>query len=167
MSNMSAPRLQRELKEQRKIAANPELARQQDILLDAPDPDNVYKWTAIITGPKDTPFDGCRFKVIIKVPSDYPMVPPTASFETKIFHPNVKWTTGEICLDILKERWSPAWTMMSLCRAIQNLMSDPSGADSPLNCDAGNMVRAGDMKGYSELAVHYAVMYAGARQPVW
>ena len=166
MAGLCAPRLKRELTDQRKINSDPVARAKQDIIIDVPDTDHIFNWVAIIEGPKDTPFEGGKFKVNIKVPSDYPMVPPTASFETKIFHPNVKWSTGEICLDILKDRWSPAWTMMSLCRAIQNLMSDPF-ADSPLNCDAGNLVRAGDMKGYNEMARHYAVVNAGAKTPQW
>lgn len=158
---LGASRLQRELKESKRTNVSPGA----DIVLDA-DPENIFKWTAVIAGPPETPFAGARFRITLRVASDYPMVAPTASFDTKIFHPNVNWRTGEICLDILKERWSPAWTIMSLCRGIQALMADPF-AESPLNCDAGNLVRAGDTRGYEELARHYAVEYAGAPAPAW
>lgn len=64
------------------------------------------------------------------------MVPPRISFVTPVFHPNVLWRTGEICLDILKSNWTPTWDLQGACRAIQALLADPA-ADSPLNCDAG------------------------------
>lgn len=67
--------------------------------------------------------------------------------------------TGEICLDILKAAWSPAWTLQSTCQAIVALMSD-AAPDSPLNCDAGNLLRAHDMRGYNSLARMYTVEYA-------
>jgi peroxin-4 len=157
---ISTSRLQRELKD-----ANRQAGKDADIRLEANE-DQIFRWRASIRAPDGTPFEGCRFDVTLRVPSDYPIAPPTAQFETKIFHPNVKWNTGEICIDILKDRWSPAWTLMSVCRAIQALMGDPF-ADSPLNCDAGNLVRGGDMKGYEELARHYARIYAGAPERPW
>lgn len=38
-------------------------------------------------------------------------------------------------------------------------MSDPA-ADSPLNCDAGNLLRANDTRGYNALARMYTVEHA-------
>jgi peroxin-4 len=75
---------------------------------------------------------------------------------TQIFHPNVHFRTGDICLDILKKEWSPAWGLQAACRAVLALLSDPD-ADSPLNCDAGNMVRGGDLSAYHDTAAMYTM----------
>ena len=40
-------------------------------------------------GPRDTPFQGGVFELGIRVPDQYPLVPPAVHFRTKIFHPNV------------------------------------------------------------------------------
>ena len=88
------------------------------------------------------------------------MQPPKVKFITRIFHPNIHYETGEICLDILKaENWRAAWTLESLSRAIVNLLINPN-ADSPLNCDAGNAIRAGDMLAYESMAYMFTVEYA-------
>jgi peroxin-4 len=155
-------RLMRELKEARKSndVAN------ADLLLSTLKDDDMFRWKAMLKGPPDTPFVGGTYEVELQVPSDYPIVPPTAKFKTKVFHPNVKFDTGEICLDILKSTWSPAWTLASVCRAIQTLLSHPE-ADSPLNCDAGNMIRAGDHEAFTALARFYAIEHAGAAASEW
>ena len=44
---------------------------------------------ASMQGPKDTPFEGGVFEVVLKVPEQYPLVAPNVRFKTKIFHPNV------------------------------------------------------------------------------
>lgn len=124
-----------------------------------PDETNIYSWKAVLEGPQDTPFEGGTFEVAITVPEQYPLVPPTMRYKTKIFHPNVHFKSGEICLDILKNAWSPAWTLHSTCQAILALMSDPA-PDSPLNCDAGNLLRGGDVRGYNSLAKMYTMEHA-------
>lgn len=145
-------RLFKELKEVTRGATNPDI----DLI---PDETNIYSWRARVRGPKDTPFEGGTFELLISVPEQYPLVPPGVRFKTKIFHPNVHFKTGEICLDILKNAWSPAWTLQSVCQAVLALMSD-SAPDSPLNCDAGNLLRLGDVRGYNSLARMYTLEYA-------
>jgi peroxin-4 len=146
-------RLMKELKEAMRN-------KDPDIQLSA-DENFLFKWTATLQGPPDTPYMGGSYTVTLRIPSDYPMEPPTATFNTKVFHPNVNFSTGEVCLDILKSTWSPAWTLVSVCRAILTLMAHPE-ADSPLNCDAGNLIRANDTEGYNSIARMYAITEAGA-----
>lgn len=64
--------------------------------------------------------------------------------------------SGEICLDILKKEWSPIWTLESAVRAVITLLAYPE-AGSPLNCDAGNLIRSGDMIGFNSLARMYSM----------
>ena len=61
-------------------------------------------------GPGDSPYSGGVFFVNIHFPPDYPFKPPKVQFQTKVYHPNVN-SQGSICLDILKEQWSPALTI--------------------------------------------------------
>jgi ubiquitin-protein ligase len=71
----------------------------------------------------------------------------------------VLFANGDICLDVLKDGWSPVWTLESVGRAIIVLLSNPE-ASSPLNCDAGNLIRAGDMRGFLSLARMYTLEHA-------
>jgi len=44
-------------------------------------------------GPPDTPYEGGKYCVDIKIPNEYPFRPPVMKFETKIWHPNVSSQT--------------------------------------------------------------------------
>lgn len=117
------------------------------------------KWKAFLFGPPETPYEAGIFEVQITVGQDYPISPPKCVFSTMIFHPNVHDKTGEICVDILKSQWTPMWTLNSLCKAILSLMQDPN-ADSPLNCDAGNMIRNNDKEAFFDTAALYTATHA-------
>ncbi len=74
---------------------------------------------------------------------DYPITPPSIIFITKIFH---------------QAEWSPAWNLSSACRAIIALLAEPA-ADSPLNCDAGNMIRANDLRAFRyDIVICYKIL---------
>ena len=120
---------------------------------------DLMHWQASINPADDSPYAGGVFMLDFRVPDQYPFMPPRVRFNTRIFHPNIHFESGEICLDVLKNDWSPAWSLESICRAILALLSAPN-ADSPLNCDAGNMIRAGDMKAYNSMARMYTVEFA-------
>ena len=94
------------------------------------DENNIYEWQATIMGPRDSPYQDGIFYLSINFPSEYPFKPPIVKFITKIYHCNIN-SKGSICLDILKNEWSPALTISKLLLSICSLMTDPN-PDDPL-----------------------------------
>ena len=72
--------------------------------------DDLFHWTALLNGPKGSPYEGGVFTLTIDIPPAYPMDPPEVMFETKVYHPNIS-DSGDICLDTLSDQWSPALTL--------------------------------------------------------
>ncbi|KAG5356892.1 Ubiquitin-conjugating enzyme E2 pex4 [Yarrowia sp. E02] len=123
------------------------------------DGDNLYKWTAVMRGTEGTAYENGLWQVEINIPENYPLQPPTMFFRTKICHPNIHFDTGEVCIDVLKTQWSPAWTISSACTAVSAMLSLPE-PDSPLNIDAANLVRCGDESAMEGLIRYYVNKYA-------
>jgi ubiquitin-conjugating enzyme E2 D/E len=90
--------------------------------------DDLYNWEGVIFGPSDSPFAGGVFKLSIRFPTDYPFKQPHVQFITKIYHPNIN-SSGGICLDILKQQWSPALTISKVLLSILSLLTDPNPND--------------------------------------
>ncbi len=95
--------------------------------------DDFRHFSVTLTGPPDTPFHSGIFKLELYLPDGYPMVPPKVRFLTKIYHPNID-KLGRICLDILKDKWSPALHIRHVLLSIQALLATPN-PDDPLSND--------------------------------
>eukprot|EP00277_Geminigera_cryophila_P000299 CAMPEP_0179429532 /NCGR_PEP_ID=MMETSP0799-20121207/14881_1 /TAXON_ID=46947 /ORGANISM="Geminigera cryophila, Strain CCMP2564" /LENGTH=141 /DNA_ID=CAMNT_0021205475 /DNA_START=11 /DNA_END=433 /DNA_ORIENTATION=- len=92
--------------------------------------DDLFQWQATIMGPADSPYAGGVYFLNIHFPADYPFKPPKLQFTTRIYHPNIN-ANGSICLDILKDQWSPALTISKVLLSLSSLLTDPN-PDDPL-----------------------------------
>jgi ubiquitin-conjugating enzyme E2 D/E len=147
---MASKRIQKELKDLQKdpptsCSAGPS------------SPEELFHWQATIMGPPDSPYAQGVFMVKIHFPPDYPFKPPKVSFQTKVYHPNVN-SNGSICLDILKEQWSPALTISKVLLSICSLLTDPN-PDDPLVPEIAHIYK-NDKKRYDETARQWTHKYA-------
>ncbi|VDP92495.1 unnamed protein product [Echinostoma caproni] len=99
--------------------------------------DNILKWHAIILGADGTPFADGIFKLTMEFTENYPNVPPTVRFVSKMFHPNV-YADGSICLDILQNMWSSSYNIGAILTSLQSLLGDPN-PNSPANASAAEL----------------------------
>jgi ubiquitin-conjugating enzyme E2 D/E len=121
--------------------------------------DNLFEWDAVILGPVSTPYEGGVFNLNISIPSNYPFKPPIVIFKTKIYHPNIN-SSGSICLDILKNQWSPALTISKILLSICSLLSDPNPND-PLVPDIAYILK-NNPETYYQTAKEWTSIYASS-----
>ena len=146
---MAATRIQRELKD---LSTNPPANCSAGVT-----DSNLYNWQATIMGPEGSPYDGGVFNLSIEFPTDYPFKPPRVQFTTKIYHCNIN-SQGGICMDILKDQWSPALTINKVLLSICSLMNDPN-PDDPLRPEIAEIYKR-DRKTYNINAKLYTERYA-------
>ncbi|GHJ87196.1 hypothetical protein NliqN6_3598 [Naganishia liquefaciens] len=101
-----------------------------DILLQ-PNESNMHLWTGWLPGPPGSPYEGGHFEISIELPKDYPFTPPKLIWKTPIYHCNISMSTGSICLDTLKNNWSPALSIFKVMLSLSALLCEPN-PDDPL-----------------------------------
>ena len=104
-----------------------------------PDGNDLFRWRAVLLGPRDSPYDGGAFLMEIQFPADYPFKPPRVRFVTRIYHCNIN-SNGAICLDILANQWSPALTLSKVLLSICSMLADPN-PDDPLVPDIARLLK--------------------------
>uniref|UniRef100_A0A8C8YK94 Ubiquitin-conjugating enzyme E2 C n=1 Tax=Prolemur simus TaxID=1328070 RepID=A0A8C8YK94_PROSS len=96
-----------------------------------PESDNLFKWVGTVHGAAGTVYEDLRYKLSLEFPSSYPYNTPMVKFLTPCYHPSAD-SQGNICLDILKDKWSALYDIRTILLSIQNLLGEPN-IESPLN----------------------------------
>lgn len=79
-----------------------------------------------------------------------PFKPPIMKFDTKVYHPNISSQTGAICLDILKDAWTPILTLKSSMISLQSLLQSPEPNDPQDAQVANHYIK--DLNGFKQTA---------------
>lgn len=148
MSTSATKRLTNELSEFRK---NPPENCSVELVKD-----NLFSWTATIFGPVGTPYENGIFRLTIDFPNTYPFSAPKVQFKTPILHPNIN--NGSICLDILKDKWSPVLTVAKVLLSITSLLCEPN-PNSALDSKMANLYRT-DIETYNRTIKEHTARYS-------
>ncbi|KAF9032805.1 ubiquitin-conjugating enzyme/RWD-like protein [Panaeolus papilionaceus] len=114
-------------------------------------------------GPDGTPYEGGKFEVDIVIPESYPFQPVKMKFITKLYHPNVSSASGAICLDILKDAWSPVLTLKSTLISLQSLLCSPEPND-PQDAEVAKHYMT-SKQSFEETAAYWTHIYADGPPP--
>ncbi|KAK6464629.1 ubiquitin-conjugating enzyme/RWD-like protein [Scheffersomyces coipomensis] len=131
---------------------------QSGVTLELNSESDLTNLTGYFKGPPGTPYQGGVFQVDIVIPKEYPFKPPQMKFATKIYHPNISSVTGAICLDILKDAWTPILTLKSSLISLQSLLQSPE-PNNPQDAEVAKHYLA-NHKGFEETAAYWTKLYA-------
>ena len=177
---MSAARLKKELVE---VSKDTKLTGVSVVPLTS----DLKHLVGTIEGPPESPYEGGSFEVRIfqsaftltslhslkhvtlesqveiVIPSEYPFGPPKMKFRTKVWHPNVSSQTGAICLDILKDNWSPALTLKTSLLSLRALLT-AAEPDDPQDAQVARQYKS-NHKEYLKTAKRWTETYAMKKKP--
>jgi len=86
-----------------------------------------------LKGPKDSPYENFEWDIRFTIPEQYPFKSPSVGFVQQIWHPNIDFESGTVCLDTLNTQWSPMFTLLSIVETqLPYLLNYPNPSD-PLN----------------------------------
>ncbi|KAI3454529.1 hypothetical protein Pfo_011192 [Paulownia fortunei] len=121
--------------------------------------DGFDQLIVLFHGPKESLYAGGVWKVLVRLPNDYPYGNPSVKFLNKIFHPNIDGETGFVCLDVLEQSWNCGYDLMNIFEHfLPQLLLYPNASD-PLNEFAAEMMIHDNVK-YAKEVKDYLDLYA-------
>ena len=112
----------------------------ENVIITIPNETDIQNWNVTVLGPTNTPYQNGSFELSFQFPTEYPFKPPTITFSTKVYHPNISSSTGEICASIINDSWGPTLNVKWCIETILNMLSNPS-SDSPLEEEIAQLLR--------------------------
>lgn len=91
-------------------------------------------------GPKDTPYENRSFTVLIGLPNEYPFKSPSVGFVESVFHPNIDYHSGSICLNVLNQEWTPVYNLVAIMETLLPQLLTYPNPDDPLNEEAAKLL---------------------------
>jgi len=122
-----------------------------------PNVNDIYSWDAIIYGPKDTIYENGKFKLSIFIPEHYPFESPVIKFITPMYHPNIS-SNGDICLNIIRDEWSPVLCIRQVLLGICVLLNNPNPND-PMRNNIAEIYKS-DIKQYEKNVIEYIKQFS-------
>ena len=122
-----------------------------------PNINDIYSWDAIIYGPKDTIYENGKFKLSIFIPEHYPFESPVIKFITPMYHPNIS-SNGDICLNIIRDEWSPVLCIRQVLLGICVLLNNPNPND-PMRNNIAEIYKS-DVKQYEKNVIEHIKQFS-------
>ncbi|MFQ6124983.1 MAG: ubiquitin-conjugating enzyme E2 [Candidatus Heimdallarchaeota archaeon] len=113
-------------------------------------------WQGYILGPQGCYEEGV-FRIMIKIPREYPFLPPRVQMLTPIWHPNIR-DDGRVCVGLLGKDWTPANTLVEIVEVLRFLLDNPN-PDDPLNPAAAREFKHNFSK-FCKKAKEFVIRYA-------
>ena len=121
---------------QKRIAKEIKALKKQSFLVAWGQDKSEFNMIVKIKGPAKTAFKDFDYYMRISVNTEsYPLEPPSLTFLSDIYHPNI--ADSDICLDILDEKWSPILSIETVIHSMESLLNCPNPKD-PLDDDAAS-----------------------------
>ncbi|KAJ7578692.1 ubiquitin-conjugating enzyme/RWD-like protein [Mycena floridula] len=153
-SAMTLKRIHREIADLRKEDLG-------DITL-TPFEDSLYFFKGTIPGPTGSVYEGGVFDIDMQLLHDYPFSAPKVMFKTRIYHMNIS-EKGGICIDILKNNWSPALSLYKVMLSLSSLLTDPNPQDPLVPTIANQYIKNRQL--HDSTARRWTELYAKPKPP--
>ncbi|XP_039287245.1 ubiquitin-conjugating enzyme E2 H-like [Nilaparvata lugens] len=126
-------------------------------------PGNKNELIVQFHGPKETPYEGGTWMILLTIPDNYPFKSPSIGFMNRVYHPNIDLQSGSVCLDVINQKWSPLFNLSNIFDSFLPLLLSYPEPEDPLNANAAALLIS-DREKFDNVVRSHVAQYATARK---